>query len=151
MDIVKDIASVVGLIISCFTLLTLCSNAGRSLVKSLFKKHNEAEDKAFDEVKTELEKIKEALDSHIKDSDAFKAETRASNSILLDFTKQLCRDKIVEIYETHQQQAQLPLREYKRLMYIEDIYINKLHGNSYASELINEMKTWRKTFPTNEE
>lgn len=151
METIKNIASIIGLVLSCITLLTLCSNAGRSLIGSIFKKYNKDQDSTLQEVREDLKKIKEALDSHIKDSEDFKAESRKSDSITLDFTKQQCRDKVVEIYETYQHEAQLPLREYKRLLYIEDIYINKLQGNSYASELINEMKTWRKTFPTNEE
>ena len=36
----------------------------------------------------------------------------------------------------------LPLYEHKWLLKREDLYIRRLHGNSFASELIAEMKKW---------
>lgn len=36
----------------------------------------------------------------------------------------------------------MPLHEKKTLMCVEDLYINKTHGNSFAKLLLDEMATW---------
>lgn len=38
MEIVKDVAAIIGLVLSIITLLTLCSKGGRAAIKSIFKK-----------------------------------------------------------------------------------------------------------------
>lgn len=139
-EIVKNVAAVIGLIISFFSVVTLCSDKAKKLIARVFNKYNQEQDNDIKELKEAVNSLTEKMDVLME-----------NDKIVLDFTKQQCRDRIVEIYEAHQDTKQLPMREYKRLLYIEDIYITKLEGNSYASELITEMKTWKKILPAIEE
>ena len=38
MEVLKDVAAIIGLVLSVITLLTLCTKGGRSAIKSIFKR-----------------------------------------------------------------------------------------------------------------
>jgi len=64
MDVVKDIAALVGLIISAITLITLCSKGGRAWISSVFKKEskeiveeNKQQSDDITAIKTDVEAI----------------------------------------------------------------------------------------------
>ena len=143
MQIVKDVASVIGLIISCITLLTLFSTNGKKFLASIFQKYNKEQDNDIQQLKSLLEKVDAKLDKHIEDDLQIKTSLGDTVHVLIEFTRQQCRDIVKDMFYKYYDTKVLPLYEHKTLIYIEDIYINRLNGNSYASELINEMKTWQ--------
>ena len=68
MELIKDIAAVIGCIVSIITLLTLTTKGGRNFIIKLFKKHtkelvetnakqNEAIEKIDGSINTVLEKL----------------------------------------------------------------------------------------------
>ena len=87
MDIVKDIASIFGCLISLITLITLCSKGGRSFIKGLFARNTK---ELQEENKQQFEDIKE-----IKET---------LNQVLLkmggleEISMQQCRNIIKNIY-----------------------------------------------------
>lgn len=142
MDMIKDIASIIGLILSCITLLTLCSKTGKSFLASIFKKYTKESNNDIQELKDSIEKINRQLNSLVKDFEEFKTDSIEVDKISLEFTRQQCRNIIKNIFYHYYDSKVLPLYEYKTLVYVKEIYIEKLKGNSYAADLIKEMETW---------
>lgn len=149
MDIIKDIASVIGLILSCITLLTLCSKTGKSFLASIFKKYNKESDNDIESLKESIANINNQLSTLIEDFNKFKEESTVMNETSLEFMKQQCRNIIKSIFYSYYDTKVLPLYEYKTLIYIKQIYVDRLKGNSYAATLLKEMETWEIDYKSN--
>lgn len=63
--------------------------------------------------------------------------------ITFDFAEKQCRNLIKNIFYKYKEARTLPLYEKKTLLYIEDLYINRMHKNHWGQTLLNEMKTWK--------
>ena len=83
------------------------------------------------------------LIKHIQEDNEFKEETRISNEIALEFTKTECRNIIKNIFYKYKDTETLPLYEKKTLMNIRELYIDRLHCNSFAKYLLDVMKDWQ--------
>lgn len=138
-EIVKNVAAVIGLIISFFTVVTLCSDKAKKLISSIFKKYNKEQDKDIEEIKQNIQSMIERMEHQDKKLDGLVQ----NGEIALEFTRQQCRNIIKDMFYKYYDTKVLPLYEYKTLMYVEEIYIGRLNSNSYASELITEMKKWK--------
>lgn len=141
-EAIKNISSIIGLILSCITLLTLCSKTGTRFLASIFKKYNAPQDNDIQDLKESMKALNEQFAEHLADFDKFNAQLSATNAVTLEFTKQQCRNIIKNIFYHYYDTKVLPLYEHKTLMAIKEIYIDSLGGNSYASELIKEMEKW---------
>lgn len=137
MEIVKNIAAILGLILSFFSVITLLSKNMRSFLSNTIRKYSNSS-----ESETTISEIKQMLESHIKDDKSFKKEIQEVNEINLEFTKTQCRNNIKNIFYKYNDTKCLPLYEKKTLMSIEELYIGKLHCNSFAGFLLEEMKKW---------
>lgn len=142
MQIIKDIAAVVGLILSCFTLTTLCSTKLKGVIASMFAKYNKAQYDDMKELKRAFAELKDAVDTSIEESRSAIKVLNESSEISIEFTKQQCRNIIKQIFYKYYDEKVLPLYEHKTLMAIEEIYVNKCHGNSYAQEMLKIMSSW---------
>ena len=129
MEIVKNIAALLGLITSISAVITICSKSARAFIAGVFKKYGNEND--MKEIARKLDKITEKLDN-----------IEQSNNITVDFTREQCRGLIKDMFYCYYDNKTLPLYEYKWLLKLEDLYINRLHGNSFVAGLIKEMKTW---------
>lgn len=131
MDIVKDIASIFGCLISLITLITLCSKGGRSFIKGLFARNTK---ELQEENKQQFEDIKE-----IKET---------LNQVLLkmggleEISMQQCRNIIKNIYYKYNTEKKIPLYERKTADKTYEIYTQVFHGNSYAALLYQEICKW---------
>lgn len=143
MEVVKNIAAVLGVILSAASVLTLCSKTVRNFIIRKFKKEKEKTD-----IQKSIAEIKEMLERHIEDEKEFKDNLAEMNEINLEFTKTQCRNIIKSIFYKYNDTKILPLYEKKTLMNVEDLYINRLHGNSFASLLLDEMKEWEVDYET---
>ena len=74
--------------------------------------------------------------------EVFKDSVAATNDIMMEFTRTQCRTIIKNIFYKYNETKILPLYEKKTLMCVEDLYINKTKGNSFARLLLDEMATW---------
>jgi len=137
MEVVKNIAAVIGVVLSAASLIALLSKTFRSAISKLFKKYGKS-----DEVSDSIAQIKSMLERHIKDEAEFKDNVVQMNEINIEFTKTQCRNIIKTIFYKYNDTKVLPLYEKKTLMNVEDLYINKLHGNSFAALLLEEMSHW---------
>lgn len=129
MEIVKDIAAVLGVICSFSAVLTICSKSAKAFIANIFKKYGY--DDSMTKIEEKLDMISNKLDS-----------IEALNTITVDFTREECRDKIKTMFYQYYDEKSLPLYEYKWLLKLEAFYIDRLHGNSFVKGLIDTMKTW---------
>ena len=137
MQWVTNIATVLGLITSAVAVIALISKNARECIKKIVRKYSHA-----DESSEDIKEIKEMLIKHIQEDSKFREETRQSNAIALEFTKTSCRNLIKNIFYKYKETEVLPLYEKKTLMNIEELYIDKLHCNSFAKYLLGEMRDW---------
>lgn len=136
-DTVKNIAAVIGCIMSAAALMTLVSKRVRTVLSGIIHKYSET-----DTLMEDLAEIKQMLVDHIREDDAFREEVRENNNIALEFTKTRCRALVKDMFYKYRDTKVLPIYERKALMNIEKLYIEKLNCNSYAALLIREMNEW---------
>ena len=137
MEVVKNVAAVLGIILSSASVIALVSKSARTALTKLVRKYGNAE-----EAETTIGEIKALLERHIADDDKFKSGFQAQSEINLEFTKAQCRNLIKNIFYRYEEVRVLPLYEKKTLIMIEDLYINRLKGNSFAELLLDEMRDW---------
>lgn len=131
MEVLKDIAAAIGLILSVVSLLTLCTKGGRSLIAKMFAKntHDIVEE---NRIQTQnIKEIKDQLDVLLR-----KVGT------LQDFSMQQCRNTIKTIYYAYVNEQRIPLYERKTADFAYKIYTEEFNGNSYASLLYEEIVKW---------
>lgn len=133
MEIVKNIAAILGVILSLSTVITLFSKTVKTWIGNMFKHFGSD---------NEIDEIKKMLQKHIDEEREFKAEMKKNNDIAMEFTRTQCRNIIKDMFYKYYDDKKIPLYEWKTLLKVEDLYIKKCLGNSYASELIKIMKTW---------
>ena len=137
MDFVKNIATVVGCILTCASLFTLiCKPIRKSFVKFV-QSHA-----GLSETDRELAEIKSMLQQKIDDDKTRDKEIKDALAITMEFTEKQCRNIIKNIFYHYKDEKTLPLYEKKTLLDIEELYIDRMHKNHWGQTLINEMKTW---------
>lgn len=137
MEIVKNIATVIGCITGCIGLLTvLCRPLRKFLIEWVQRTSGKSK------VESQLNEIKKILEQQAEDQKAFQDKVEASINITLEFTEKQCRSDIKEIFYTYRDVKRLPLYEKKALMDIEELYIKKLNKNHWGKTLLEEMATW---------
>ena len=137
MEVVKNIAAVLGVILSATSVLALVSKTVRSAIARLFHKYGNT-----DEINESITEIKSLLERHIAEEKEFKENITEMNDITMEFTRTQCRNIIKNIFYKYNDTKVLPLYEKKTLKYVEELYIKKLEGNSFASLLLDEMSEW---------
>ena len=131
MEIIKDIAAIVGCLVSIITLLTLTTKGGRNFIIKLFKKHtkdlvetNEKQNKAISDLTESVNLVLQKLD------------------VIEEVSKQECRDVIKNIYYKYNTIKKIPLYERKTADKTYELYHDLLKGNSYAALLYAEIIKW---------
>lgn len=148
LELVKNIAAVLGLIVTFGAVFSLCSKSFRSVISGIFKRYGN--DKEMVEIKGQIAELKDLLIKQIESTEAYKIqqeiyrkEQEANMEISLEFARTQCRNLVKNIFYEYYDEKVLPLYEKKTLNKIEDLYIGKLHGNSFAHDLLKEMATWQ--------
>lgn len=129
MEIVKDIAAVLGVICSFSAVLTICSKSAKAFIANIFKKYGH--DDSMVKIEEKLNSIDDKLDS-----------IESLNAITVDFTREQCRILLKDMFYKYYDEKVLPVYEYKMLLKLEDFYVNRLHGNTFIKDIIKTMKTW---------
>ncbi len=126
METVKNIAAILGAILSLAAVITLCCKPIKLYIASALKKYqNEQDDKIKQNtLKATLKRIENKLDATIA------------------YTTEACRGEIKNMFYKYIGNKTLPYYEKMHMIQIEDIYVNKLQKNHYTKGLIEEMKTW---------
>lgn len=137
METVKNIAAILGVILSSASVLALLSSSVRNGLKRLVFRYGD-----IDERDDTIQSIKEMLEQHIIDDNKFKERYRSDNDIIMDFVTAQCRNTIKDTFYKYEDTKVLPLYERKNLMFTGDLYVKGLHCNSWAKFLLDEMENW---------
>jgi hypothetical protein len=137
MQLVKDVTSVLGLITAGASVAALISKRLRSWVSGLVVRYSGAEEK-----ENTIAEVKAMLERHIEEEKTFKDQVTECDNMMTEFVITQCRAMIKDKFYQYEHGRVLPLYEKKTLMNIKDLYIDRLHCNSFASLLLDEMDTW---------
>jgi len=146
MEVVKDVAAILGVILSAASIFALISKTARASIAKVFRKYGNAD--KVEANKDTIAEIKALLEKHIEEDKGFKESIVENNEINLEFTRTQCRNIIKNIFYRYNDAKVLPLYEKKTLMNIEELYVKRLHGNSFASLLLDEMREWEVDYET---
>ena len=126
METVKNIAAILGAILSLAAVITLfCKPIKLYIANALKKYQSEQDDKVKQNtLKATLKRIENKLDATVA------------------YTTEACRGEIKNMFYKYIGNKTLPYYEKMHMLHIEDIYVNKLQKNHYTKGLIEEMKTW---------
>ena len=126
METVKNIAAILGAILSLSAVITLCCKPIKAYIaKALERYIHEQDDKVKQNtLKATLKRIENKLDATVA------------------YTTEACRGEIKNMFYKYIGNKTLPYYEKMHMLQIEDIYVNKLQKNHYTKGLIEEMKTW---------
>ncbi len=130
-ETVKNIAAIIGCILSVISLFTLCTKGGRAFVKSVFKKNTESIVKENEQQANDISEIKKSL-----------AELVVGFEGLREVAIQDCRNIIKTIYYKYQEKEKIPLYERKTAVKTYEIYHDLFHENTYITLLYDEICKW---------
>lgn len=143
MDIIKNISAVLSLIVTIGAVCALLSKTIRSALRSLFFKNGgEQIEKDVSDLKKDHDAYTKRLDQHIEEDKKFRENMDNMNTIMMEFIKTQCRNIIKDIYNKYCEIQRLPYYEYKVLLSVEDLYVKRANGNSFAVDMLTRMKTW---------
>jgi hypothetical protein len=131
MEVIKNIAAIIGCILSVISLITLCTKGGRNFIKNIFLKNTKDLYEQNQQQTQDIEEIKTILDKLL-----LKVEVGE------EFTKQQCRNILKDIYYKYQKDKKIPLYQRKTADLTYELYTNKYNGNSYATLLYKEICKW---------
>lgn len=126
METVKNIAAILGAILSLSAVITLCCKPIKLYIANALKKYQSEQDDKVQQntLKATLKRIENKLDATVA------------------YTTEACRGEIKNMFYKYIGNKTLPYYERMHMIHIEDIYVNKLQKNHYTKGLIEEMKTW---------
>lgn len=126
METIKNIAAILGAILSLSAVITLCCKPIKLYIANALKKYQSEQDDKIKQntLKATLKRIENKLDATVA------------------YTTEACRGEIKNMFYKYIGNKTLPYYEKMHMLHIEDIYVNKLQKNHYTKGLIEEMKTW---------
>ena len=126
METVKNIAAILGAILSLSAVITLCCKPIKLYITNALKKYQSEQDDKIKQntLKATLKRIENKLDATVA------------------YTTEACRGEIKNMFYKYIENKTLPYYEKMHMLQIENIYVNKLQKNHYTKGLIEEMKTW---------
>ena len=131
MEVIKNIAAIVGCLVSIITLLSICSKTGRAFITGLFKRNTMTLHEENMQQTKDIKEIRETLN-----------QMMIKFGGLEEVSMQQCRNTIKNVYYRYYKTKKVPLYERKTVDKTYRIYRDVFHGNSYASLLYNEICKW---------
>ena len=131
METIKNIAAIIGCILSTISLITLCTKGGRAFIHGFFKRNTKEIQDENERQTSDIQQIKKTLDLML-----------SKFAGLEEVSMQQCRDTIKTIYSKYHKDKRIPLYERKTADRTYQIYTTIFHGNSYASLLYKEICKW---------
>ena len=131
LELVENIAALLGVILSAITLITLCTKGGRAVFKGIFSRQAKDIIEENKQQEADIKVISGKLD-----------DVLATTSVLRLVAVQQLRDTIKTIYYKYQAEKKIPLYERKTADKTYKIYHEKFKENTYATLLYNEICKW---------
>lgn len=126
-EVVKNIGSLVAVVLSCVSL-------GQFLSKRIDKLFNEHLEEIRENDKKQTEEITEIKDTLDNLEKRFNVDE--------DFNAEICRSAIKDIYYRYNKTQKIPLYERKMADSLYKIYSEQFHQNSYGQLLYQEICKW---------
>ena len=131
-EMVKDGAAVIGLVLSVSSLFALvCKPIRRALSGFITAQSGKTE------MQQQILEIRGMLLEHLAADKLKQANAAADREALLC----LLRNSITRIYYAYLPEKQIPAHEYKNMIFLAGAYA-KLGGNSYVTTIVDKMKEW---------
>ena len=139
MEFVKDIAAIVGCIMTCISFLTfLCRPIRKSIIDFVVQKSGKSEtQKQLSEVREQLDELRGMMESHLQADEAKCAAARSDREALLC----LLRNSLTGIYYAYLPERQIPAHQYKNMILLFDAYKHE-GGNTYVETIVEDMRGW---------
>ena len=131
METIKNVAAIIGCILSSISLITLCTKGGRAFIHGFFKRNTKEIQDENERQTSDIQQIKKTLDLMLN-----------KFAGLEEVSMQQCRDTIKTIYYKYHKDKRIPLYERKTADRTYQIYTTIFHGNSYAALLYKEICKW---------
>lgn len=131
MEVIRNIAAIVGCLVSIITLLSICSKTGRAFITGLFKRNTMSLHEENEQQSKDIKEIQDTLN-----------QMMIKFGGLEEVSMQQCRNTIKNVYYKYYKTKKVPLYERKTVDKTYRIYRDVFHGNSYASLLYNEICKW---------
>ena len=129
METVKDVAAIIGVVLSIISLITLMTKGGRAFIKSVFKKNTKELLQENEQQAKDIKEIKDTLNILVDKVAAIEEES-----------KQQCRNVIKDIYYKYCTTKKIPQYDLKTVLRTYDIYTKRLGAeNTYATYLYHEI------------
>lgn len=141
LSIIKDVGSVVGVVLSCITLLTLAVKPLRTSVVRFVERisgSNET-DRRLNEMTQSIQDMREALNHHITSSSAFHETIMEDIAALKEADAAELGNTIKHIYNKYKDAKALPEREYEVLLKLYHSYHDVLLGNGVVERMYTEI------------
>ena len=132
MEIITNIGAIIGVVLSCITLVTLLCKPLRKKIAGWIRKtsHMEETRAAVDEVRAMMQQL---------------MATEESKQAMLQLFKEsqlsLLRDSITDLYFKYLPEKRVPVYERKDMIKLFESY-EKLGGNSYVKTIYEEFIDW---------
>lgn len=137
-DVVKDIGSLLGVILSVVSVIGIVTKFQNKHFKKLFDQHSEEIRKSDEKQTKEITEIKGTLDNLTTKVDSLQERF----DVVEDFNAEICRNSIKNIYYQYNKIQKIPLYERKMADSLYKIYSEQFHQNSYGRLLYQEICKW---------
>ena len=137
-DVVKDIGSLLGVILSVVSVIGIVTKFQNKHFKKLFDEHSEEIRKSDEKQTKEITEIKGTLDNLTTKVDSLQERF----DVVEDFNAEICRNSIKNIYYQYNKIQKIPLYERKMADSLYKIYSEQFHQNSYGRLLYQEICKW---------
>lgn len=137
-DVVKDIGSLLGVILSVVSVIGIVTKFQNKHFKKLFDEHSEEIRKSDEKQTKEITEIKGTLNNLTTKVDSLQERF----DIVENFNAEICRNSIKNIYYQYNKIQKIPLYERKMADSLYKIYSEQFHQNSYGRLLYQEICKW---------
>ena len=136
-EVVKNIAVVIGCISGILTLIFMISKKLRDWFKIKISKSLKVK-----EDYNQFKNMSDKLEKYMEEDKEFKKSIKDDMEVQKDFSRDQSRMIIKDVFFKYCNEKRIPLYELKIVKSVYDIYKNKLNGNSYISLLYEEIIKW---------
>jgi len=139
MEIVKNIGAIVGMALSCLTLITLLCKPLRKKISGWIRQVSQAE-----EYWDAIERNQMAIDEIRAGMQQIMATEESKQALLAKFQKSqlsILRDDITRLYFKYLEEKQVPFYARKDMVQLYETYTD-MGGNSYVKTIYDEFMEW---------
>ena len=141
LNVLKDIGSIAGTIISCATILTVVIRPIRDAVVGFIdgRSGRQEIEKRLAATDEKIDQLCSKIDEHIKDSRARDEAIVRDLETLKDADGKMIGNTIKTIYNMYKDKKSIPEKEFEMIEKLYDVYANKLHQNGVIEKIHHEI------------